>query len=265
MSRQIFRQEALDRLASPDRLDQLMPLTSPQGWIVLAGVGVLLLLALLWALMGSIAITVTGEGCLTRAGGVHSVTSPAFGTIAALPVVAGDEVKKGQLLARVASAGASSGSRQYEVASPVDGRLLSVRVKQGDVVEAGSMLFKLETLDRPLQVILYVPAREGYKVHVGDEVSVTVSGGKGRSSAHLAGKVKSVERFPSNRASLIRTLESEEWVDQVLKNGPVLEVVVELEDERDRDRKNLYSGTPCQGQIVIERQRPIHFVLHGGQ
>jgi hypothetical protein len=244
MNRPLFPQEALDRLASPDRLDQLMPLTSPHGWIALAGAGLLLLLSVLWAVFGSIAVTVRGDGCLSR-GGVPSVVAPASGIVTRVSVEAGTPVKKGQLLARL-------GTR--DVTSPVDGRVLSVRVKQGDAVEAGTLLFKLEDLAQALRAILYVPARQGAEVRRGQFVSVTAAG------QHLPGRVRSVERFPSSRASLMRTLESEEWVDQVLRNGPVLEVVVEFGDDLPGDEE-LYSGTPCQGQITVEQRAPIHFVL----
>ena len=36
MNQKIYRQEALDRLQSPDQFDQLMPLTNLRGWIALA-------------------------------------------------------------------------------------------------------------------------------------------------------------------------------------------------------------------------------------
>ncbi len=244
MNRPLFRQEALDRLASPDRLDQLMPLTSPHGWIALAGVGLLLLLSVLWGVFGSIAVTVRGDGCLIRGGGVQSITAPTSGVITERTVEAGTLVKKGQRLARLAA---------RDITSPIDGRVLSVRVRPGDAVEAGTRLFKLEDLAQPLRAILYVPARQGAQIQRGQFVSVAVAG-------HRAGRVRSVERFPSSRSSLMRTLESEEWVEQVLRNGPVLEVVVDFGDDWSGD-EDLYSGTPCQGQITVEQRAPIRFVL----
>jgi hypothetical protein len=66
MKQQIYRQEALDRLSSPDQLDQLMPLTNPRGWIALAGAGLLLLAGVLWAVFGTITVTVDGEGVFSR-------------------------------------------------------------------------------------------------------------------------------------------------------------------------------------------------------
>ncbi|MGA1194869.1 MAG: hypothetical protein ACO36I_00070 [Candidatus Latescibacterota bacterium] len=43
--KQIFRQAALDRLSSPDQLDQLMRVTTPKGWIALMALCSVLLAA----------------------------------------------------------------------------------------------------------------------------------------------------------------------------------------------------------------------------
>src|SRR5260370_25267661 len=94
MTRQIFRKEALDRLASPEQLDQLMQLTSPRGWIALAGLGLLLLTAVAWGLFGSIATTVDGQGVLLRSGGLTSMAAPPAGRVTEVLVHVGDEVQK---------------------------------------------------------------------------------------------------------------------------------------------------------------------------
>ncbi len=44
----LFRKAALDKLASPERLDVLMQVTSPQGWIALWTIGGILVLAIFW-------------------------------------------------------------------------------------------------------------------------------------------------------------------------------------------------------------------------
>ena len=58
----IFRKVALERLSSPEQLDQLMQVTSPRGWLALGAFGALLLTALGWSVLGSIPTDATGEG-----------------------------------------------------------------------------------------------------------------------------------------------------------------------------------------------------------
>lgn len=62
----IFRRESLERLSSPEQLDQLMQIVNLKSWIPLASVASLLLLGILWSIFGRIPITATGRGILVR-------------------------------------------------------------------------------------------------------------------------------------------------------------------------------------------------------
>jgi hypothetical protein len=62
----LFRQEALERLSSPERLDELMKLVILKTWLPLATLGVLLGLGLLWSIVGRVPITTHGKGLLVK-------------------------------------------------------------------------------------------------------------------------------------------------------------------------------------------------------
>src|SRR4028118_232067 len=62
--RSLFRKESLERLSSPERLDQLMQVVSPKDWLALATLGGFVFLALIWSIVGRIPVTVTGQGVL---------------------------------------------------------------------------------------------------------------------------------------------------------------------------------------------------------
>lgn len=62
----IFRQESLERLSSPEQLDQLMQVVNAKSWIPLATVGSLVALAVIWSIFGRIPITATGKGTLVH-------------------------------------------------------------------------------------------------------------------------------------------------------------------------------------------------------
>ena len=62
----IFRQESLERLSSPEQLDQLMHVVNPKSWLPLASLGVLVFLAFLWSIFGRIPITTAGRGVLVH-------------------------------------------------------------------------------------------------------------------------------------------------------------------------------------------------------
>jgi len=255
MNRQIFRQEALDRLASPDRLDQLMPLTSPRRWLALVAAALLIVAVLAWSLLGSLVVAVEGEGVLSRAGGVWSADAPQPGVVGEVAVALGEEVAKGQPLVRLLPPAPP-------VVSPFGGRVLDVLVRPGERVEKGAALAQLESLEQPLQAVLFVPAAEGYRVRPGMEARISLAGEKGAYAAGLPGRVKSAARFPAARASLVRALHGEGWADRLSRGGPLLEIVVELTGAAGAPgAEGLYSGTPCQGEIIVGRQRPIRLIL----
>jgi hypothetical protein len=62
----IFRKESLERLSSPEQLDQLMQVVTPRSWIPLATLGTLIGLVVLWAIFGRIPITMVGRGVIVR-------------------------------------------------------------------------------------------------------------------------------------------------------------------------------------------------------
>lgn len=74
MSNRLFRAKALEKLRSPDQLDDLMTVISPSGWLVVVGLGALLVAVLAWASLATIQSSVGGEGVLAAAdGGLEGV------------------------------------------------------------------------------------------------------------------------------------------------------------------------------------------------
>ena len=75
----IFRKVSLERLSSPEQLDQMVQVTDPKGWIALAGLGALLLAAIAWGIWGSIPPRPRGTAsCCGRGGSpTWSPTPPA--------------------------------------------------------------------------------------------------------------------------------------------------------------------------------------------
>lgn len=62
----LFRQESLERLSSPERLDELMVIVNAKTWLPLGAIGALLGLGLIWSFVGRIPITTSGSGLLVQ-------------------------------------------------------------------------------------------------------------------------------------------------------------------------------------------------------
>ena len=65
-TRSLFRQESLERLSSPERLDELMKLVTLKTWLPLGTLGVLLGLGLVWSIVGRVPVTTNGKGLLVQ-------------------------------------------------------------------------------------------------------------------------------------------------------------------------------------------------------
>ncbi|PLS68364.1 MAG: NHLP bacteriocin system secretion protein [Cyanobacteria bacterium M5B4] len=101
MSDSIFRKESIERLASPEKLDQLMQVVNPVGWVPLATAAFLVGGVGVWGFLGRIPITVTGQGVLIYPRQVQPLTAAGSGKILELLVQQGSEVKRGDAIARL--------------------------------------------------------------------------------------------------------------------------------------------------------------------
>ncbi|HVS18889.1 MAG TPA: biotin/lipoyl-binding protein, partial [Planctomycetota bacterium] len=101
-ARRIFRERPLERVSSPEGLDQLLRVVGPRNWFALAISALALGVALAWSLLGRVPITVEGQALLVRPRQVVSFQAPAEGRVSEVAVQVGDRVVAGQVLARMA-------------------------------------------------------------------------------------------------------------------------------------------------------------------
>lgn len=101
MKENVFRKVSIDRLSSPEQLDQLMQVTRPQSWIALATVFMLLVGTVVWGFTGRVPTNVHAMGVLIKSGGVFDIVPRASGQVADIAVRPGDLVQSGQVLARI--------------------------------------------------------------------------------------------------------------------------------------------------------------------
>jgi HlyD family secretion protein len=102
MADSIFRKVSLDRLASPEQLDQAMQATTPGGWLALAALALLLVAAIGWGITGAVPEKIPGQGILVKSGGIFEVVPLEGGRVTDVAVNVGDVVNEGQVIARVA-------------------------------------------------------------------------------------------------------------------------------------------------------------------
>lgn len=99
--RGLYRPESLERLSSPERLDQLMRVAAPKDWFALAVLASLGLATLAWSIWGRVPVTLTGRGVLVFPQQTLPLQATAEGRLQALSVQVGQQVDRGATLALV--------------------------------------------------------------------------------------------------------------------------------------------------------------------
>ncbi|KQN78276.1 NHLP bacteriocin system secretion protein [Devosia sp. Leaf64] len=98
----LYRKEALDRLSSPEQLDEMISISSTGAWAGLIGILLLAATFVAWAILGAIPTRIEGQGMLFSGGGqVVDAVSLASGTLSTAGYSIGQHVPRGAVLAEI--------------------------------------------------------------------------------------------------------------------------------------------------------------------
>jgi HlyD family secretion protein len=87
----LFREEALAQIASPEQLDQLMQIVNLKDWLPLASIGFMVALALIWSVVGRIPIFVQAKGLLVE----EAANSSRLMSVSYFPIAEGKQIQPG--------------------------------------------------------------------------------------------------------------------------------------------------------------------------
>jgi len=278
-SQELFRQEALDTLRSPDQLDKLFAPTTPVAWIALATVLLLVFSALVWSVFGVVATKVNGTGMIIDAEGLVNISSDTSGRLADIPVKVGDRVQRGQVVAIVeqpdleaeiarlnreintamsredmAKTVASLNElqdkleRSSRVVSPVEGIVADwIANGVGDILAPGTPLLSVrldEEARGEIMVLLYVPALEGKKIKPGMTAQIAPGSVDAAEYGSLVGQVRTVSDYPVLADSMTNWTGNKELTAWILQQtgGAAMEIKVDLIKDNDTVTGYLWSS-----------------------
>jgi len=264
------RSDPLNRLSTPEQLDELMQVTSPRGWIALAGFALLISVAAIWGLVGTVTTTVAGKGVLMRGSSIKTESSPCDGEVVSILPASGAKLDQGDPLVVLKPAQ----GEPVTVYSPFSCRILSRHTRSGEALKKNDPLLTVECLSEPLQAYLYVPVSEGYQIEAKMRVQVSPASVNKDAFGYMKGEVISAERFPIAQSELAVRLQNDDLARALIMGPPKLQIIVGLDQSpktpsgyqwssSDGPPSDLYSGTPCEGWIIVSEERPIHLVFRG--
>ena len=100
----IYRKSALEKLSSPDQLDELITIIHPSFWIAAVGGLTILLAVSAWSVFGRIPVKTGATGIYLGRDGIYTVYSGSAGIVEEVFISEGDTVKNGDVIARLRTA-----------------------------------------------------------------------------------------------------------------------------------------------------------------
>lgn len=97
-----YRKAALERLSSPEQIDDVLRISTSKEWTAMLAILLLLGTVGVWAFTGTLPAKAEGRGVLVRAGGLLTVVTLRGGLVLSIDVKPGDTVQPNQVVARVA-------------------------------------------------------------------------------------------------------------------------------------------------------------------
>jgi HlyD family secretion protein len=98
----LFRKASLERLSSPEELDQVITISVSGGWAALIAILLFCAAAGVWGIVGRLPTTATGSGMIVSTGGVLTVVARGSGIVRSIDVAVGQHVEANQVLALIA-------------------------------------------------------------------------------------------------------------------------------------------------------------------
>ena len=274
---QIFSKEALDKLRSPEKLDTMLPITTPVSWMGLIAILILLFAVVLWSIYGAFTVKAEGMGLIMDSAGMMNVSHIATGKISKLYVRPGMRVKRGDLIAHMEQAERSADTRmaqygmglassdrdamgrayQYDakryqqdvsedVYSDYDGIVDEVMVDVGTMISAGTPICSVRmTQNRDdLTGLLYIPLDKGKRVQPGMTIQLAPNGADITQTGSLIGVVRSVSQYPMTIQGIQQHLGNAQLAQWILQaqNSSVMEVTFDLVKDPNSESGYLWTS-----------------------
>ncbi|MGB4213947.1 MAG: HlyD family efflux transporter periplasmic adaptor subunit [Dethiobacteria bacterium] len=292
----LFRKSSLERIATPERLNEYIKITHPGIWSVLLACLALLAAVTFWAFHGSIPDTVKTKGIIFPQHGVASVIPPAGGRINNMRVRAGDFVQAGQIIAVIPQeelirqinelknspdpdeAQIEALRGEYErlslIVAPVSGIVVSARTANETISpnEPVATIVKIEKYADDKQVIGYVPVSTARKLREGMEVQVSPDFAPREEYGFMYGYITSIGTYPVSEKDVLTAVGSMQYAHELMPPENSVEVRVTLTIDPDSQNKIKWSskkgeridlsiGTYCNMLIVTRKYRPLELIF----
>jgi multidrug efflux pump subunit AcrA (membrane-fusion protein) len=264
----LFRKAALEKLASPERLDVLMQVTSPVGWLALLTMAVILGSIVAWSIFGSMSEIIDGQGILVAGDGQQAIKANGEGVLESLTVNLNGSVKEGELVGTLIE----GPGRSIPILATASGRVTEVNKKTGDRVKSGETVARIEPPGSQIEAVVFVDAATGNRIVADQQVRVVPATVKREEYGFMIGTVQSVSDFPVTAERFNSIIVNQSLFQDLIGQGSKLEMRTTLQTDSSTPSGfkwssstgppfKVLSGTRVSVSVVVEQRRPISKVL----
>lgn len=280
-NRELFSKEALKKLRSPERLDTLLEVTTPVGWMALAAMCIMVFSIFMWSVFGAFVEKVEGVGILLDSSGVVKVSSVSSGRVESVRVATGDYVRKGDIIATLElptmdveskitrsnidlsqnerealTTAAQYDAKRYEqdvsevIVSAYEGIVDEITVIPDNIIGAGSTICTIRRDDGRDEMIgvMYVPAVNGKKIQPDMTIQLSPNGSSSSEDGSLLAVVRSISRYPVSSSAVVKRVGNQELAQWFLAKNDNAAMEVTFELVKDPGSATGYLWTSSVGQ-----------------
>lgn len=265
--REIFRKSSLEKMTTPEELDELLQVNSVKTWLLFAAICVVLAGMLLWGFLGVITHDASGFGIIRIHDLPREVVSRYQGQVDSVFCKTGDRIEAGQKLLTIYSMEEQS---HTTVTAPFKGELTDIDVREGTFVSEGLTLLELVKIDATAnvvpEVIFFIRDQEIPKLRIGMVTTLEVLKA-GVSPEFLKGKINFISGYPASRNAILKYFPDEGQSMQLDKNEfhevrASLDIDLDKMNGADRELIQSLNGLTCQVKVTVSRQSPMAYLLH---
>ncbi len=298
LRRPIFRQKSIDKISSPEKIDELLEVTSPRSWLILISLILVIIIIIIWSIWGVITSKAEGTGIFNHPN--HELTVHYNCQIDTLLVNVGDKVEKGQLLVRIIPEESISTitkfrsqlynirnsnkeyrTKQYNMiseeldnylneieakcllTSPIEGVITEVKTNEDAFVKSNSTILIIQKWDKDPsnKVMLFVAEADISRIDHGMEIMVSIIGIKGNNQ--FSGRIISDPLFPASRELLMDVFNNEALVQGLIETKPYqIKGTIDIPPGMINEDINKNNGRVCQVEVITEKKRPIDLLFN---
>ena len=168
----LYRETALEKLSSPDRLDCMLKVSSPLSWVAVSAAALICVAVVLWAFLGNIPKTEIGSGVLCDPYGTNTIYSEYGGIISEILVKSGSGVSSGDPVMRIRDRNGADKT----VCSDQNGIVSDILVEEGMSVGPLDEVIRISPDTKSsLVAVCYVPLNVSKQLEPGMSADIILS------------------------------------------------------------------------------------------